>query len=84
MSSPLAFIYMVVFRLHNREGAGGWGGGRPAVDGPIHHRTKAASAAFCCRNYLFLPRIPNIFGSDLVALMNKVLWNQSTASLRRS
>lgn len=77
VSSPSAFIYMVVFRLLNGRA---W----QAVDRSFQILTKAASAAFCCRNYLFLPHIPNILGSNLVALMNKVLWNQSTASLRRS
>lgn len=42
------------------------------VDRSFHTLTKAASAAFCCSNYLFLPHISNIFGSNLVALMNKV------------
>lgn len=63
VSSPLAFIYMVVFRLLN---------GRAYVDRSFQILTKAASAAFCCSNYLFLPHISNIFGSNLVALMNKV------------
>lgn len=65
VSSPLAFIYMVVFRLLN-------GRAKLAVDRSFQILTKAASAAFCCRNYLFLPHISNIFGSNLVALMNKV------------
>lgn len=65
VSSPLAFIYMLVFRLLN-------GRARLAVDRSFQILTKDVSAAFCCRNYLFLPHISNIFGSNLVALMNKV------------
>lgn len=65
VSSPLAFIYMAVFRRHD-------GRAELDVDRSFHMLTKAASAAFCCSNYLFLPHISNIFGSNLVALMNKV------------
>ena len=57
--SPLAFIYVWKSSARATEEPG-----EPQID-PFRRVQRAASAAFCCGNYLFSfpPHIRNIFGS---------------------